>query len=593
MGDDVDEADRFLGFAVAGSGLAAKEEGPRRDLEFRVVLQEVVQVQDVQDVQGLALVQVDALDLDVEDRVRPHVRIVAVADVAGQDFLAVLFDPRQLFLEGRVVGKGHEVLELRRRPAPAVTDGIVDERRQLRIGFDEPAAMRNAVGLVREAVREARVELVQRRILEDLRMDFGDAVDAVAAEDGQMSHVDLAIPEDGDVAGSRFIARIEAADFFEPAVVDFFDDEVNARQQFLEHGDGPFFHSFRQDGVVRIGHGADGDVPGRIPRYAFFVHEDAHQFRDDQGRMGVVDVDGHIAVEFIDAFVIFLLIMADDALEAGRYEEVFLHQAQAAAVFIAVVRIEETGNLLDTVLVAEGPAPVADGQFLVELFPRIFRPPQAQRVDRIVVVADDRHIVRYGADRRILFVDTFQVAVFVRTHVGVAAKADIDGLVDFLDFPGIAVDQPVIGQFDLLVVDNALVEQAVLIADAVAMARQLQCCQGIDEAGSQPSQSPIPQARIAFGRDDLIQVPAQVFQALATDVVHIDAQEIRFQEAADEEFDGEIIDLLNLLFGIDFIRADPIFTYQIADHIGDGLIDFIQGHVPQIFFPQDVSFLGK
>ena len=51
--------------------------------------------------------------------------------------------------------------------------------------------------------------------------------------------------------------------------------------------------------------------------------------------------------------------------------------------------------------------------------------------------------------------------------------------------------------------------------------------------------------------------------------------------------------MLNLLFGIDFIRADPIFTYQIADHIGDGLIDFIQGHVPQIFFPQDVSFLGK
>ena len=125
------------------------------------------------------------------------------------------------------------------------------------------------------------------------------------------------------------------------------------------------------------------------------------------------------------------------------------------------------------------------------------------------------------------------------------------------------------------------------------MARQLQRRQGVDEAGSQPPQSPIPQTRIAFGRDDLIQVPAQIFQALTTDVVHIDAQEIRFQKAADEKFDGEIIDLFDLLFGIDFIRADPIFTYQIADHVGDGLIDFIQGHVPQIFFPQNVSFLGK
>ena len=136
MGDDVDEADRFLGFAVAGSGLAAKEEGPRCNLEFRVILQEVIQVKDVKDVQGLALIQVDALDLDVEDRVRPHVRIIAVADVTGQDILAFLLDPRQLFLEGRVIGKRHEVLELRRRPAPAVPDGFVDERGQLRIGFD-------------------------------------------------------------------------------------------------------------------------------------------------------------------------------------------------------------------------------------------------------------------------------------------------------------------------------------------------------------------------------------------------------------------------------------------------------------------------
>ena len=317
MGDNVDEADCFLGFAVAGSGLAAKEEGPRRNLEFRVILQEVIQVQDMKDVQGLALIQVDALDLDVENRIGPHARIITVADITGQDFLAFRLDPRQLFLEGRVIGERHEVLELRRRLAPAITDGFVDERSQLWVGFDEPTAMGNAISLVGETVREARIELVQRRILENLRMDFGDAVDAVAAEDSQMGHVDLAIPEDGDVAGPRFIARIEAADFFEPAVVNFFDDEVDARQQFLEHRDGPFFHGFRQDRVVRIGHGADGDIPSRIPGHAFFIHEDAHQFRDDQGRMGVVDVNGHIAVEFIDTFVIFFLIMADDTLEAG------------------------------------------------------------------------------------------------------------------------------------------------------------------------------------------------------------------------------------------------------------------------------------
>ena len=45
--------------------------------------------------------------------------------------------------------------------------------------------------------------------------------------------------------------------------------------------------------------------------------------------------------------------MADNTLDTGRYEEVFLHQAQAASVFGAVIGIEETRNLLDAVFVAE------------------------------------------------------------------------------------------------------------------------------------------------------------------------------------------------------------------------------------------------
>ena len=84
--------------------------------------------------------------------------------------------------------------------------------------------MRNAVSLIGKALRETGVELMERRILQDLRVDFGDAVDAVTAEDRQVSHVNLTVPQNSYVTGLIFIARIAAADFLQPAVIDFFDN---------------------------------------------------------------------------------------------------------------------------------------------------------------------------------------------------------------------------------------------------------------------------------------------------------------------------------------------------------------------------------
>ena len=55
-------------------------------------------------------------------------------------------------------------------------------------------------------------------------MDFGDAVYAVTAEDREVRHVNLAVPQDGYVTGLIFIARIETAYFSEPTVVNFFNN---------------------------------------------------------------------------------------------------------------------------------------------------------------------------------------------------------------------------------------------------------------------------------------------------------------------------------------------------------------------------------
>ena len=59
-----------LGHEVAGRGLGAEDERARRHVGLRVALEAQVEREDVQHVQVLPLVFVQALGLDVEERLR-------------------------------------------------------------------------------------------------------------------------------------------------------------------------------------------------------------------------------------------------------------------------------------------------------------------------------------------------------------------------------------------------------------------------------------------------------------------------------------------------------------------------------------------
>ena len=67
---DVDGADDVLGHVVAGRGLGGEDEDARHDVDAGILQDAPVEREDVQQVQVLALVLVQPLDLDVEDGVR-------------------------------------------------------------------------------------------------------------------------------------------------------------------------------------------------------------------------------------------------------------------------------------------------------------------------------------------------------------------------------------------------------------------------------------------------------------------------------------------------------------------------------------------
>ena len=214
-------------------------------------------MQDMENIEELALVEMNPLDLDIKDGGRVYLHFVFLLDIIGQDVPACLFHLGQPFEEG-VSPEDFSGPEAFRFQPPVRPDGVIEQSCQLRIGLDEPAPVGDAVGLIGKTRRETRIELVQRRVFQYLGVYFCYAVDTVAAQNCQMGHMDLPVPENGHVTGLVFVAGEALADLSQPAPVQFLYNEVDPRQQGFEHGDGPAFHRFRQDGVVRIGHGTDG-----------------------------------------------------------------------------------------------------------------------------------------------------------------------------------------------------------------------------------------------------------------------------------------------------------------------------------------------
>ena len=130
-------------------------------------------------------------------------------------------------------------------------------------------------------------------------MEFRHAVYAVTAHHSQTGHVYLAVPEDGHFFRFIFFPGKTLAHQFQPPLVNFIYNQENPGQQFLEHGNRPALQCFRHNRMIGIGYRIRGNAPGILPVHPFLIHKDAHQFRNNKGRMGVIDVEGNIFIKIL------------------------------------------------------------------------------------------------------------------------------------------------------------------------------------------------------------------------------------------------------------------------------------------------------
>ena len=574
FGQLADELDDLLGDEVARGGLGAEEVGLGREGGVGVLPQGEIIVDDVQGVEVLALVLVQALDLHVEDAVGVDLGPADAGDVVGQADLVVPLDGGELLQESGVVGKGGQLLQLGGVLDEAGADLLGDEGGQLGVGLTEPAAVGDAVGDVGELLGHDAVEVVEDRLLEDVAVQAGDAVDLVPGGHAEVGHAHDPLLDDGDAVAEAGVARLGQDLAAEPAV-DLLDDLVDAGQAVAEHILAPALERLLHDGVVGVGDGAVDDAPRVVPGEAALVHHDAHQFGHAEGGVGVVDMDGDAIGQTVER-AIDLQMAADDVLNGGGHEEVLLAQAEGFALGVVVGGIEHLADDL-------GHGVLLDGAQVLALIEQAHveaggaRRPEAEDADGLAVLAGDHHVARGGLDRGGVAVLDVVEAV-VPPLVDVTVKVDGQRQLGPLLEPDLAAGEPEVGHLHLPAVDQLLTEDAKLVLDGIAHGGVFAGGQPVENAGGETAEAAVAQARVGLQFIKGVEIGAQFLERAAEGALKVEIVQGVAQGTAQQELHAQVADLLALLIDRPLLKIGADAAHDVGQHLRAGLIkQFVGG----------------
>ena len=231
------------------------------------------------------------------------------------------------------------------------------------------------------------------------------------------------------------------------------------------------------------------------------------------GRMGVVELDRHLVGQRMH-LAILLHVAADDVLQRCGGEEILLPQAQFLARGRGVGRIEHAGDDLRLVALGQGCRIVAAVEGIEPDRVHGARRPEPQRVDALAAPADDRRVAGGGDE---LFgrlpLALLLVADFDAGH-DLSAEADLIGRLAPPELPRVAVLEPVFRQFHLPAVLDLLAEQAVIVADAIAIGGNAEARHALHEAGGKPPEAAIAQRRVRLQCRNQVDVDVEVLERL-------------------------------------------------------------------------------
>ena len=342
-------------------------------------------------------------------------------------------------------------------------------------------------------------------------MERRHTIDRMAADARQVSHAHVPRPglvDQGQARDARLVPGVARAHLVEEAAVDLVHDLEVARQYPTKQLYRPLLQRLRQQRVVGVGKRPAREVPRRTPIQAVLVDQQAHQLRYRQRRMRVVHLDRVLVCEAFDAHV-GLKQDADHVPQRAGHQEVLLPKPQHLAQPRLVVRVEDLGDGLGEDLLVHGAVVVAGVEGIeVERLDGL-RLPQPQQVRGVDAVAEDRGVIGDALHHSLRHPAHPVAAVLVGVRLGAPAELHFEGDLGPRDLPWIAQPQPLVGALDLPAVANLLVEDAELVADAVADGRHLQGGERVHEARGEPPQAAVAQARLFLLIEQRVEVESQ------------------------------------------------------------------------------------
>ena len=378
-------------------------------------------------------------------------------------------------------------------------------------------------------------------LLDDLAVQLGHAVDGVAHIAADVGHAHLAVAQDGHVVDLALVAGESLFKVGPAAAVHLLHDGEDTGQGGAEDVDVPLLQRLAHHGVVGVGKGAPADVEGFVPAVAALVQQNAHEFGDGQGGMGVVQLDGRLFGQGVQAAELGQVVLADVADGSGR-QEVLLAQAQDLALHVVVVGVEDLADEFRRGVLADGVAVLAGVEALhVEIGGLGL--PQAQLGHALPVVALDIHVAGHGDDAGVVLVDDV-VEAALPALFDLAVKLDFNALVGMALQPHLAAGQPVVGFFLLPAVHDLLLENAVLVEDGVAGAGNAGGGHAVQIAGGQTAQTAVAQARVRLFVVDVLQLDVRVRQNGLGHVGQTQTEQAVLQAAAHQELHAQVVHLL-------------------------------------------------
>ena len=503
------QMDDILGDGVSRSRLCAKDHGNRG---FRLVsrLDVHVLVNRIQSVHLLTLVLMKTFYLNVKDGILIHMKILCLIEITFQRSLVVLFDLFQPLQHLCVILILQKLLKLHRIFLISTSDQALDVVCQLMIAVDQPAAESNSVGLVVELLRIDIIKRFQLRILQDLRVQRGNAVDRETIVDIHMRHVNAAVLVD-DRHLFPFVFCLSPR-------IQLENNRKQMRHYLLQVINRPFFQRFGKDRVVGIGTGSADNADRFIHREASLLKQTDH-LRNYHGRMGVIDLDHHMLVQMMQIVSLFIALLQNQ-LRSVADHEILLVNTQKLTGAVAVIRIQEQSQIfLDLVLVKMNA--VLGNDTLVHSI-------HVKQMQTIAAgfIAGHINIIQNGMHRKVF-------------------KRNLEG--DRLFHQPALAGNPRILYFLLFVIHKHLAEQTKMVIQADAVAGKSQSRHRVQETCRQTSQSAVSKRRLQFHLLDLCQISSMLFQRFLHLVVQPKIDQIVGQQLSDQELCGNVVQLFRSL----------------------------------------------